>query len=66
MFQLTSERNSAMNELTRFTETASLSSGSISPLTACKVHQTQLAYIHLIFVLEVKMTLLNKLEFFMT
>lgn len=39
------------NRQTRFTETASLCSGPVSALTAGQVNQTQLAHIHLVFVL---------------
>lgn len=42
------------NVLTGFPQTAALSSRSIGSLAACQVHQTQLAHIHLAFVLQLK------------
>lgn len=45
-----------MNERTCFTQTTSLGSGSAGALTACQVNQTQLAHIHLVFVLQFNIT----------
>lgn len=39
-------------ELTCFPKATTLRSGSVGALTACQVHQTQLAHIHLVFVLK--------------
>lgn len=39
------------SDLTCFTEATTLRSGSVGALTACQIHQTQLAHIHLVFVL---------------
>lgn len=45
-----------MNERTCFTQATSLSSGSAGALAARQVNQTQLTHIHLVFVLQFKIT----------
>lgn len=55
-------------ELTCFPKATSLCSGSVGALTARQIHQTQLAHIHLVFVLNFNNTRfdLNRLESFLT
>lgn len=43
-------------ELTCFPKATTFRSGSVGALTACQVHQTQLAHIHLVFVLKFNTT----------
>lgn len=54
-------------ELTCFPKATSLCSGSVGALAACQIHQTQLAHIHLVFVLNFNTWFdLNRLESFLT